>query len=378
MNTPLNNSERIVSLLDGELSPDATSQLYLDLASDIDLQEEMNQHLSLKNVLNKNIITPPSSLKANITSNLSIYSVPWYLNKYLNSLAFVLLGGIISFFIFDSIDNTQEYKISKSENQTPTQNISPLSFSIELPSEKEAEPSANNIYIEKENTENFKADTDSYLAKTNSKTESKKYYSEMLDISIVSPLSPVNLMPQTEINRLNPNNLSLNEYNAIQSYGLSFEIKGFKDYSLTNVKVSPTLNPSFNDMSIAILYNFNNNWQVGLEYGQEYFNQRFYSSEGFIQNFTDQIYLSNWLGFSGKYITNNYNTYFTPQLYGKALAAFSEAGPILKTESGIIFNFSDRLSFFTGLQFTNLTYSYKSNLFNSSKFGLSGGFNVKF
>jgi|GEM_PF-2652413 len=388
MKNQLNNSEKIISLLDGELNPAESSQLYNDMASDFELQEEMNQQISLKNVINKNNTLPPSALKNEIAQKIGIYSEPLYKSKYISYFATLLFGGLISFFTFNFF---QDNPNSNSDIQSITSNSKPIDIEIITPtSTNNNQTLANNTQDNNKslshkknhyptpnyNSTNTVAKEDINLINKNSYNEIQTAeivnYQDLSDNQITNSSNPISQF--TFFSNITNHSTNQNYKNS----KFTFIINKFENHSITNVGVSPIINPTINNLSIALMYNFNETWQFGLEYGQEYFNQRFYFQENFVKHFIDQIYLSNWIGVNTRYLSNNFNTYFAPQLFAKALFAYSEAGPVSKLESGIIFNLNDRLSFSTGIQYSNLLYTYKSQFFHSNKIGVNAGLNIKF
>lgn len=391
MKNQLNNSEKIISLLDGELNPADSSQLYNDMASDIELQEEMNQQISLKNVINKNNSLPPSALKNEIAQKIGIYSEPLYKSRYLSYLATLLFGGLISFFTFNFF---QDKNISNTiqENQPIYSSSKPIDIEIITPLPNEySQKSVNNSQDYNKSNKNTnlytpKPEYNSIPNETSIENTGVNYINNSNDItqSEIVNYQDVNentITPQTYSNSQFALFSDINNNSVNQNYKKSkftFIINKFQDHSITNVGVSPIINPTINNLSVALMYNYNDNWQFGLEYGQEYFNQRFYSQENFVKHFIDQIYLSNWIGVNSRYLSNNFDTYFAPQVFAKALLAYSEAGPISKLETGLVFNLNNRLSFSTGFQYSNLLYTYKSQFFHSNKIGLNAGLNIKF
>jgi hypothetical protein len=143
---------------------------------------------------------------------------------------------------------------------------------------------------------------------------------------------------------------------------------------------SPTTTPSkfaaFHNLSLAVNYEFDDNFSSGIEVRRETFFQKF--------DFRDDQNLLTIIeqqpNFTTYYITSKYSQNLTDVIspYIQLSAGANKVGFVGKFTTGVNYDLTNDFGILLGVEYANMFYGYRGNTFNSSKIGFLWGLNYKF
>jgi hypothetical protein len=160
--------------------------------------------------------------------------------------------------------------------------------------------------------------------------------------------------------------------------GLSLGLRGFSARSIPDFGVPPLNQPSLNNMSIGLGYELDENHSVGIEIGQENFQQKYDGANGAEKYHIDQNYLAFWGGAYYQYTFEKSDDLAGIQPFARVFLGATQVGPVQKNMVGIQYRYKNHFSLYGGLETTVLLYRFQNNYFSSQKFGLTYGLNVHF
>ncbi|GEM_PF-5749657 len=180
-----------------------------------------------------------------------------------------------------------------------------------------------------------------------------------------------------ELDRSMNNKADKNKYIDEES-NLSVMFRSFNSTTIQQIDAPQLNDPIINNLSAGLLFDLNNHWSIGVEIGQENFEQEFKATNDKSSINVQQNYLAFWGGLVARY-------YFNPSLqkenfrpYVNVLVGSTDIGPLVKPSLGVAYNISNNFSLFAAGEYTNLYSKYNSVWYNSSKYGLTYGFIMRF
>lgn len=127
--------------------------------------------------------------------------------------------------------------------------------------------------------------------------------------------------------------------------------------------------------AIAFWYAVNDFHSFGIEIGQEAFNQEFKTADG-LQYLQSPVLL--WGGASYRLSAKEWIAPYYLYPYVQQSIGASTIGPISKSQIGIVWQVASPISINIGMEYGVLFYNVNSKLYNSQKFGITGGLNIGF
>jgi hypothetical protein len=382
----------IIDFADGTLDPGEEDQLFLLLSSDEELRQIFKSHISIKNSIHTGAgnIAQPTGSKAAVFSAVGLdlspasEPVPNVSDRrfYTATGVSIILTTLLLLFLNSDNQESDQYEITKFDIR---QNITqmPLDKTVKrvIPSVSSVKIKgrtaiANNTYGDKYQP----SGSDIFDLEDIAATETERVLevnSDLLNISETDISTNDILLNKGKVTEQENYSFGASQYYPLSS-GIS--IKGINNFSIEFRGSSyrgtqpPTISPKeyspLNNLALAISYNVNKNFSVGIDVRQETFFLRYKGTD----NGKEFIYEQqpNFTTFSGtvKYKLDGWSD-FRP--FGQVSAGMNSIGLVGRAMLGAEYRLFGNFSMMIGFDFNNLTYSYQNNYFNSSKFGLNYG-----
>ncbi len=159
--------------------------------------------------------------------------------------------------------------------------------------------------------------------------------------------------------------------NSSDGIPLSIEVRNSQYWNIPAATVTPSRFADFNNMTIDIKYNFDNGISVGGDVRRENYFQEFDFVDE-LRQYTKVEQQPNFTTFSlvAGYI---YNSGSSISPLAQISLGLNEAGVVSRLMVGAGYRISDNFSLRISSELSNLTYEYKSVVFNSPKFGFNYG-----
>lgn len=411
-NTNMSNSEMLHAFIDGELSSGESNSLFLELAHNSELQEEMQQLLAIKGSLKNSQVVPPESLKTSILEKAALDDAAIASQSWMSSLAsgnlvrntaffLLLIGvGITSIWLVNS--ESSNNLASDFGNNNLDRNIAFVS-SLEdtgntiISSENDNSNlgDENSNIVNNGNRVGLSTKSKSNLSEDNNLTNSDKN-KENLTSNADSKTSFFGRLFNSEFHN-NQHDINLNGDNEVDSrfknyvfaQGLGRYLQNFSVTFRTNYMASnPSFNlenasdPLLNNFGLSLAYNVNENHSFGIEVGQENFLMQY---EGYGRGIDNEQYFrfrqdynAFWGGLFYQYTMDGLSSIPTIRPYGRATLGATEVGPIVRFGLGTYYNISSNTALQLGVENANLFYNYLDNSFITNKIGVTAGVVVNF
>jgi hypothetical protein len=385
----LTNTEKIVSLLDGELGAQESKEFYNELSQNESLQTQMSEFIEINKMVRATRPVLPSTLKQVVISATgagnSIFTTTTALTSY---IATFITSAVLYFAIFSSNEVTNpdlliSEKSSKMTEQITTNNNSDLVVINNLNKATNKNIKATNTSGYSSEINNSNNNNKTLISETSSlAVDESSNFSENIIKNIDQKTIPTLVNSQIVSNTLKniplisdiinfENLLSLPTFE--RTNGESF--LGNLNYGLRYNGLSSG-NTYPNNFAISISSNVSDRWEVGVIGGLENIIQKFDFSNDIETRIYEQNYNAAWAGVTGKYTI--YEIFKDSYFYGKGTAGFIKTGPLARAEIGLQYELMNGLRIYTGYEAMMTGYSFKGKWFNSEKYGLTFGldFNV--
>jgi len=384
--------EQISALLDGELSPDITSDIFSQLAQNHELRQEFANQVSIKNFMTAGIEQPPVHLHSNIQQTIGLNNIS---NKFWNTAigkySIITSTAVITFLItwfnlnndsnsliadnkFNLIDNNSSFSNSPiaQNNDVETSssifNLQKKQIPIIFSKEEQVEEKSVAIFDEPSSilpdTEYRKSVEDNYQPISNSQFKT------------TSPVALNEINKNDVANRLNPIYFISDKYNEEQVITLS--IRGLSSENLNDFNLKVENVQKINDFTVGIYYNLNSYFKLGMEAGQENFNLIYESLNGIYIEKIYQTQSNTWIGFSGELKYCPISDLEQVSHYNRLTLGATNIGAISRFETGLTFELDKRFEMVFGANYINLVYGHQDNFYTSGKYGFVYGINFNF
>ncbi|PKL79462.1 MAG: hypothetical protein CVV25_07870 [Ignavibacteriae bacterium HGW-Ignavibacteriae-4] len=420
-NTNITTSEKLHLILDGESEGIDTAEVLNEVSNSPELTQEFTDLVRMKQMMRGATEAPPEHLRRGIMAGIGLGgSGLWY---YLQnsgmvaaSAAFVsskvgaaLIAGMVgvfaTFMIMDNSDkpNTLDYTTQSITNSQYTELASAMPIVMEVPvvSSKSKNTNTRNSssqvtrrYNENQssvnsNTSQVATNSESTIAENNffEVSESKKAYNTNENVQIL-PTSSESLAANQEIlpsiQSERPSGFIINPTNRIMSNEteqqmlFSLQGRGISNNSLQAPNLSTTEAPAINDIGIALMYSVNDEFELGLEFGQEFFVKKiksntFNSEETMLEN-----QLTFWGGVRATYKFNDMQILDGFRPMTSILIGGTNRGWVTRASAGLVYDISNKLTVFGGPEWTSGFYQFDSKLLSTHKWGFQYGLALKF
>lgn len=407
----------IHDFVDGMLDPGQEESLFLALSNSDELRQEMKDLLAMKEAARSytEVYTPSASSTMAVfgllgfetpklaynSSNLTGWTsrlMNFYRRNsrsFKTGIASSVLTAILVFFLLqpdDTLVNNSSANMNEKAEQAQLFNNSLFNNSLFNYSTKSEVPvvvSTENI-PEIVNTISVKADKT-----VNSSMTSVLH--DQNDTENTEPVEAINNdasintivihMAKQFINPL-PNSLEFNtsfyipgtanvSVNDITDFiiedlaGLSVEIRGSQNWNSEKATINPSEYALFNNYSAALFYDLSEKFSFGIDLRQETFFNKFFGvdEDGIMKTFETQPNYTS-LGLALRYYFLQSEN-FKPLIQGTF--GGNSVGLTSRLMAGLKYEPYRNIAFILGLEYSNLTYWFDNNSFNSSKVGLNYG-----
>jgi len=410
MNEHINMSipEKLTAFVDGELPQEESGDLFFQLASNPELQDELRRQLIIKNSFKNSMLIPPIGLKSSVMrktvyNNNAFYRLSqslallaaFLINKTMATLTGVLvLAGIALFLLnrYSEINSSDNISLNKStlsriNTKTTSDKQIPITNSFQIDKEasttksvafniRREEKTANAKYLEKkQNSENTSfANSNNSIQENIIKDENKPI--AILNESSLEKNSYFSLSTYNQDIELIKSNSSLGRF--LDRLSISF--RTFDGSSNPNFTIGNNQKSLLNNFSIALMYGLDYHQSIGVVYGNENFLMGFEKYESDILYAYSQSYNSQWIGLSYSYTINEIlGSGIRPDF--NLIAGGTNVVPVFKMGLGLSYDITDYFSIRGGFESGWLFYPNTSNLKNSkwystNKLGYNIGFNI--
>jgi long-subunit fatty acid transport protein len=166
-------------------------------------------------------------------------------------------------------------------------------------------------------------------------------------------------------------------YTPRKPLGLQIEWNASTAWMMPDASINPSSFAKFNNNSVSVFYELDNNWIIGAGLRQETFFQDFEGTDSRGERFRyeQQPNLTTY-SLALRYRTNPFWGFCS--LLSQGTVGLNNAGPVVRGSVGTEISLSNAFSFVVGLEYSNLFYKHQNSNYNSSKMGLVYGLNFKF
>lgn len=395
-------SEKLTCFVDGELAPEESGDLFIELAKNPEYQEELRRLVLIKNTFKNSIVSTPPALKSNILkrtvyresplvklSNAVAMLIGFVLSK--NSLNYAGLGLITlsTIFLVSDIEKSN-YPYSHVKNNFQIERIFPEVKSREIKPEISGNLNSNSIDLSKELiVSNFSNKPHTKISATSEDNNLNFIPSKIIEKDSKS-FSHFDVVNFSELENSDYFDLNLPFEKTSNIYykdglgrflnKLSISFKKFDGNSSPNFNLGNNSETIFNNMSIALNYRLDYYQSFGLIVGFENFLMDFERYEGDILYNYRQSYNTQWFGLQYSLTTDQLGeSGIRPNF--NLLAGATYVGPIFKLGAGITYHVNDYFAINGGIEsgwlfYTNNGALSNSTWFNTHKLGYNIGFDI--
>lgn len=428
-NTP---SELLTLFVDGELEGSAQTALFAELAGNLELQQELAEHLAIRESVNNDTeaFTPPLEATNAVFAGLGFTShlesgvntaensgatkkepIAVFFKRIAIPVAAVILATFVTFTALDNHNSGKLDEMSK-ELQALKHDIKNNSKQVITGAEKNIP-----IIISKENDENGDDNPEAVaianpgyqaaLSGNRNSVISTRAFDSEEDIAVVEPKvqNPATSVSREKIYELNTfalldietNNLPrvMNgdrpmtlDFGSRNGTGNEYTIvaRGITAQSYPSTALNPKTDPFFSNISVEgfrempIKPEFLNKFMAGFSFGQEEFAQIFNHQKP-DKVYTTRVEQTSWnywgcLSLRGEFESVDWLKGCSP--FVQMSLGGSNLGAIGKGIAGLNYVSESGLGMQLGLEFSTLLYKHQNILNNTNKLGLTYGLTVNF
>lgn len=408
---------RLVDLyLEGEINPIEKDLLYRELSQNQELQEYLEEQIQFSKLFQNDFktISVPSdatnavfaSLNFKIPNVATTPSVPIYpkfvanlkqfFGKFAPFFASSLVGGAVTFFLawlflplnfkIESLNNQANLSSGKEIPIATTKEIPNISTSREI-------KAVNIERIIKETLENWLANyfknyslPNNSLARNEEQTPSLSFEPAILNKEL-----PKIEFTNKDLSYERKETLPLNYYsnspiaNTLSSNNLTQKLRnitlGFRGYMLkSNPDVSVNLSEKgiIPNVGISLGYNIATNTNIGLEFGQEKFAQKYTLKRDGEVTYYKQNPLLWWYGLYIQQSISNLFQFQDIKPMARIFLGGTPVGPLARGAVGLQYTPDERVTLFLGWEATYLGYKVQNTVYQTKKTGVTYGVSVKY
>ncbi|MGC8749001.1 MAG: hypothetical protein ACP5RR_09035 [Candidatus Kapaibacteriota bacterium] len=402
-------SKLIDLYLEGELNSVEKDLLFKELARNSELQEYLEQQIQFNNLFQKDMqnISVPADVTNNVYSSLNFkipnMSAPKaapivltglqnFASRVLPNLLSGIFGGLVTFvllWLFFLNRNQIGY------NSVMEKSV-PVGSAVEVPKVvANKETTTEKVNIEKVVRETLEKWLANYL-KSKETNEPQQYTSSVeQNQELIGPTLAKNMPLSLRINNAN-NRAVQNKLNAARDIGLpllslhqptSFASKlkditfGVRSYLLRSepdVKVNLDERSILANTGISIGYNLGPSTNIGFEFGQEKFAQKYSLTRYGETTYYKQNPLLFWYGFYFQQGIANLFRWEELKPIARIFLGGTPVGPLARGSVGLQYTPDERVSFYLGWEASILGYKVQDKIYQTKKSGLTYGVTVKY
>ncbi len=428
------SSEQLTALLDGELNGADAGTLFLEMANNPELQTELIHQVSLRNSIQNGLVEPPAYLKAGIIESIGLAETAGVasasvglmagIKQLAASKAAAMLGSALLatlltsalFMINSDMDNGGLAMGTKVEEQAVGQEIALAAHaageSLDLASalalddilkiskayagDRNSNASAGRNYDGGSFAANAGGGAGAFAGQERAHSHTHPLDSDPLhgtaSISdlIVRALAKQPREPaafrsivvgdvsySSNVTGMGQNAKNILSFFEPTDTGLEVQLRGFSGHYFTEIDVPAKSDPVLNNLSMAVLAPIDEHWSVGLEAGQETFNQSYTENSELEILLHEQKYIGGWIAAALQYRTAPVESLKDLRFFVRAAGGGTEQGPIGRMLLGTEYALGDRVSMIGGVEGSTMMYRFQNESHFSSKLALTYGLAFK-
>lgn len=224
----------------------------------------------------------------------------------------------------------------------------------------------NNFYEVSESKREYNAEQNAQILPTSSES-----------IAMNQTFTPINQNERPSGFIVNPTN-RITDNKTEQQMLFSLQGRGISNNSLLSPDLSTTEAPAINDIGIALMYSVNDEFELGLEFGQEFFVKKIKSNTFNSEATMLENQLTFWGGVRATYKFNDMQILDGFRPMTSILLGGTNRGWVTKASAGLVYDISNKLAVFGGPEWTSGFYQFDSKLLSTHKWGFQYGLSLKF
>ncbi len=390
----------IHDFIDGNLDAGQEQELFYNLSSSDELRTELKQQIAIKEAIkgDSRAFTPPASSTIGLfsslgfnppSSNVETTPVPGnsglmnFLSKYRQGL----IGGVIATMVTASLLFFFSNPFGKEEN--PIHNdfatsVQPKGTVAGQSNVPKIESYSNNEQVKVRYITKVRyIDVPRYVDKTYAEaTESKQDETASNQLDNITKSRPWGILKPMLTSggqeRIYPDLTSVPQTNLLPSLfipgnplGMSVEFRGSQNWNMPSETIYPQKLSKFDNLALAVYYDFTPDFSAGLEVRQETFFQKFQGiKDGERYQYQQQPNFTSY-GLNLRYILPFDMWGIEP--FGQISGGFTSAGYIARGMAGLKYSPYKDISFILGGEYSRLEYKHQGSPYNANKFGLIYG-----
>jgi hypothetical protein len=420
-NTNMTTSEKLHLLLDGESEGIDTAEVLNEVSNSPELTQEFLDLVKMKQMMSGATEAPPEHLRRTVLAGIGLGgSGLWYYLQnsgmiaasaaFLSSkLGAALIAGMVGVFATFMVMNNNDVTNNIEDSKPTLRNSQYSELSSAMPIEMEVpivSSLSNNTTVSSNQNRNYyktKSNISSAVSSSNriadnsqssiasdniyDVSESKKEFNTSQNIELI-PTSSESLSANQEllpnIQNDRPSGFIVNPTNRImvkeseQQMLFSLQGRGITNTSLKTPDLSSTEAPAINDIGIALMYSVNDEFELGLEFGQEFFVKKINSNSFSNEETMLENQLTFWGGVRATYKFNELQIIDGFRPMTSVLLGGTNRGWVTKASAGLVYDISNKLAVFGGPEWTSGFYQFDSQLLSTHKWGFQYGLALKF
>lgn len=401
-------SEMLSAYIDGELDEQSTSLLFYTMANNVELQQELQQLMTIRTAASASVVQVPPHLKQSVLAN----TIGTEEKTVVSGMSSMTTAGLVIsaaaiaslatawFLISDSSENTQYlHNISstrsiethsteqpalsitsqsefgqhpvesiQNENQSQQQVQVPKNKSTSLPT---SFSSSSQTSLDKEQSF-LNNDLSSYPPKVrNEQNHIDQSFASDVDVISSEIISPAishsvpslfhTLGALPKISSMSAFSLE-NEYNSF-----SVIVRGLMSSSMQSSSLPVPSQPFYSDMGIGVFYALNENTQVGIEAGYDRWTQIYEGKEADTSVRFEQFYNAPWVGMAYRHSVAPVEWLSNASPYMQGGIGVTAVGPLARLALGLQYPIFQSVTFSAGIEASGLAYQYQGTIFASQR-----------
>lgn len=394
-------SENLILYLDGELPQDQELDLFSQLASSADLRAEMRESLAIRAAIGGDIdaFTPSAAQTSAVFSELG-FTAP-YSNHQTSSktsrymwlpllwlFGGLCVGGVLAHWFtqrqlqqqFAEEKRALEFSIAQLQKQKARPAVM---SSVEVKPEnivKNDKPSVKTVIVYRDRfipsaSQNSDTDKSAISEPVYTQSESVENISTAYSQQVYNNKNDM-MMTSSQLPSSVHNNQPVTSMSLFPKFWT--QIRGIGTVSqYPNISANSTIT-GLSNVNVALGYSFNPNIAAGIEIGREPFMLKY---SGTVNGRSVRYEQQSSMLLGGIIVqarTNPIESMMDIQPVGTLFLGGSEIGMMGRVSSGVYYPLSANVSFYGGLEYSLMNFTYQSNSFTTQKVGFTYGLHITF
>lgn len=401
-------SEMLSAYIDGELDEQSTSLLFYTMANNVELQQELQQLMTIRTAASASVVQVPPYLKQSVLAN----TIGTEEKTVVSGMSSMTTAGLVIsaaaiaslatawFLISDSSENTQYlHNISSTRSiethstEQPALSITPQSEfgqhpvesiqnenqaqqQVQVPKNKSTSlptsfSSSSQTSLDKEQSF-LNNDLSSYPPKVrNEQNHIDQSFASDVDVissEIISPAISHSVPSLFHTFGALPKISSMSAFSLENEYNsFSVIVRGLMSSSMQSSSLPVPSQPFYSDMGIGVFYALNENTQVGIEAGYDRWTQIYEGKEADTSVRFEQFYNAPWVGMAYRHSVSPVEWLSNASPYMQGGIGVTAVGPLARLALGLQYPIFQSVTFSAGIEASGLAYQYQGTIFASQR-----------